>query len=194
MAEKPGLMLYYKEIDAIRQMDNPVDQLSAYDCMIEYSRTGVDPNPANPPLRYLWPLLRDAVKRDHERFERVSIASRMRGLKSAFVQYAKAKGIDPNDEEAFATYVAERDVEKLRNAQHSTAVKQFESIQQYSNGLKAIKPFECFQMNQPNTDTDTDTDTDANVESIKGIPAGNPDAPQRAFEDYVSAFADRHRL
>ena len=129
MAERPGVLVYFETGKAIKGLDYETKG-RLFEAILEYAEMGIIPN-FDGVLLAIWPFIADKIDRDSVRYADIREKNRIKGLVSNFKRnYATAHGIDPEDKEALAKYLAEQTPATVNNGQQqSTTVDLCQPIQ-----------------------------------------------------------------
>ena len=129
VAERPGVLVYFETGKAIKGLDYETKG-RLFEAILEYAEMGITPN-FDGVLSAIWPFVADKIDRDSVRYADIREKNRIKGLVSNFKRnYAPAHGIDPEDKEALAKYLAEQTPATVNNGrQQSTTVDLWQPIQ-----------------------------------------------------------------
>ncbi len=129
MAERPGVLVYFETGKAIKGLDYETKG-RLFEAILEYAEMGITPN-FDGVLSAIWPFIADKIDRDSVRYADIREKNRIKGLVSNFKRnYAPAHGIDSEDKEALAKYLAEQTPATVNNGrQQSTTVDLCQPIQ-----------------------------------------------------------------
>ena len=129
MAERPGVLVYFETGKAIKGLDYETKG-RLFEAILEYAEMGITPN-VDGVLSAIWPFIADKIDRDSVRYADIREKNRIKGLVSNFKRnYAPAHGIDSEDKEALAKYLAEQTPATVNNGQQqSTTVDLCQPIQ-----------------------------------------------------------------
>lgn len=129
MADRPGVLVYFETGRAIKGLDYETKG-RLFEAILEYAELGIIPN-FDGVLSAIWPFIADKIDRDSVRYADIREKNRIKGLVSNFKRnYAPAHGIDPEDKEALAKYLAEQTPTTVNDGrQQSTTVDLCQPIQ-----------------------------------------------------------------
>lgn len=129
VAERPGVLVYFETGKAIKGLDYETKG-RLFEAILEYAELGIAPN-FDGVLSAIWPFIADKIDRDSVRYADIREKNRIKGLVSNFKRnYAPAHGIDPEDKEALAKYLAEQTPTTVNDGrQQSTTVDLCQPIQ-----------------------------------------------------------------
>ena len=114
VTEKPGVLVYFETGRAIKGLDYETKG-RLFEAILEYAETGIAPN-FDGVLSAIWPFIADKIDRDSVRYADIRERNRIKGLISNFKRnYAPAHGIDPEDKDALAKYLAEQTPATVNN-------------------------------------------------------------------------------
>lgn len=107
--QQPGIMIYWDLFDIMDML--PEDTLKPLlRAMRNYALEGTE-SELPEPLPLLWPILRQRLQSDGERYDKIRNKNRIRGLVSHFKRnYAPEHGLDPEDNQALRDYLMERGI------------------------------------------------------------------------------------
>ena len=91
---KPGVMIYFNMIPSSRLPD--ADRLRLYDAMMEYGRTGTEPE-FDGPLGVAWDYVAPVLALDDNRYEQTRAKRSMAGKLSGIARRKKAEGTTETD-------------------------------------------------------------------------------------------------
>ena len=109
MSDKPGVMIYFDILPAIRHMSN-ADKGILFEAMLEYGQTGMEMELPKR-LHVLWPLIQMRLDSDTLRYEKTVITKKY----AAYVRWSKKQNINPISfvdwmmQEGYERYIRQED-------------------------------------------------------------------------------------
>ena len=106
---QPGILIYWEILEVMLKLGD--GQLKDLLCgMKDYVLEGEEPQLSEPAC-LLWPIIRNRLDNDRNRYLDVTLKNRVKGLTSSFKRtYAELHGLDPSDSYALNEYLLQKGI------------------------------------------------------------------------------------
>ena len=192
--EQPGIMLYWEVFDMLKALpDQEVKPLLL--AMADFSRFGEEPV-LEGTLPVIWPLLRQKMEADRERYQKVRNRNQINCYIGNFKRfYAPKHGVSPEDPEALEEYLLQMGMTEEEAHSHAVAYFGAPDTPTATAASTAASPATATtEATAPSkTKSKTKTKASAAPESMGGAvfaPSGPVDPPLRTVDQWREIMRD----